>query len=905
MRSSRGWTVQVACACCLALVVSVIGGQTSPAGALSEDRVEAVANAINGPADIVAGPDGNLWFTNFGNRSIGRITTDGVVTTFGAGQINGPVAIAAGPDGNVWFTDRGEDRVTGDPASIGRITPAGVVTKFTDARIGFPVDIVAGPDGNLWFTNVHTPSGGVDAIGRITPEGVMATFPDAIFAPEAIAAGPDGNLWFVNRGGGSIGRITPAGVVTNFTGAGISDPGQIAPGPDGNVWFTNQFDGSIGRITPAGAVSTFTGAGISSPRAIASGADGNLWFVNQGAGGGSIGRITPEGSASSFTAPGLDDLRGLAAGPDGNLWFANRGEASIGRITPAGVFSNFNGAAISDPVGITPGPDGNLWFVNRGSDSIGRITPAGVVATFTGEGIVEPADIVAGPDGNLWFTDPGQDAIGRITPGGVVSTFVDDGISHPAAITAGPDGNLWFVNYGDGGSIGRITPAGVVSSFTGDGVFGQAIVAGPDGNVWFSNSEPSQIGRITPDGEVTLFTDGISFPGGLAAGPDGNVWFTNVTTDSVGMITPDGIVTDFAAPGIGWPYSITAGADGSLWFVNVGTERVDGWPTSEPTSIGRITTAGELTTFVIPFDSYPQSITAGPDGNVWFTRGDHAIGRVLLPGVPGAPSGVIGEPGNGSVSVSWGAVANLSTVTAYTVTAAPGGATCTWSSGPPSCVVTGLTNGTAYTFTVTATNDLGTGAESAASAAVVPTRFPDVPFASAFYAEIEWLVGRGITDGYGDGTFRPLAAVSRQAMAAFLYRQAGSPNGPAPTCDVPPFVDVGVDAPFCGEITWLVEQGITVGYPDGGFHPAAPVSRQAMAAFLHRSASEPSGQDPACLAAPFSDVAIDDQFCSDIAWLVANDIAEGYDDGTFRPLSSVSRQAMAAFLQRLDAYQHP
>ena len=44
------------------------------------------------------------------------------------------------------------------------------------------------------------------------------------------------------------------------------------------------------------------------------------------------------------------------------------------------------------------------------------------------------------------------------------------------------------------------------------------------------------------------------------------------------------------------------------------------------------------------------------------------------------------------------------TITGYTVTAAPGGGTCSWSSGPLRCTVSGLTNGTPYTFSVTATN---------------------------------------------------------------------------------------------------------------------------------------------------------------------------------------------------------
>lgn len=183
--------------------------------------------------------------------------------------------------------------------------------------------------------------------------------------------------------------------------------------------------------------------------------------------------------------------------------------------------------------------------------------------------------------------------------------------------------------------------------------------------------------------------------------------------------------------------------------------------------------------------------------------------------------------------------------------------------------------------------------------AVTPTdgceeRFSDVDAGHAFLADLCWATALDIVQGYDDGTLRPAAPMTRQAAAAFLHRSAGSPAGPF---DVPGFTDVAPGHPFATEISWLRWAGLAEGYDDGSFQPTAPVSRQALVAFLHRLAGSPLGPfgGPA-----FDDVDADHRFAVEIAWARAARVANGDPAGSFGPDRTVSRQAALAFLHRND-----
>lgn len=109
--------------------------------------------------------------------------------------------------------------------------------------------------------------------------------------------------------------------------------------------------------------------------------------------------------------------------------------------------------------------------------------------------------------------------------------------------------------------------------------------------------------------------------------------------------------------------------------------------------------------------------------------------------------------------------------------------------------------------------------------------FWDVSTDHVFYDAIAWAANKGIVAGYDDDGFHPQDVISRQSAAAMLHRLAGSPEGPFPD---PGFADVSPDHPFFAPIAWMAEEEITSGYADGNFRPTEKVTRQSIAAYLYR-----------------------------------------------------------------------
>ncbi|MDN4478448.1 S-layer homology domain-containing protein [Demequina sp. SYSU T00039] len=178
---------------------------------------------------------------------------------------------------------------------------------------------------------------------------------------------------------------------------------------------------------------------------------------------------------------------------------------------------------------------------------------------------------------------------------------------------------------------------------------------------------------------------------------------------------------------------------------------------------------------------------------------------------------------------------------------------------------------------------------------------------SQFATEIAWMAETGISTGWvtadGSAQYRPTEPVSRDAMAAFLNRFAGSPAFAQPS--VSPFVDVPTSRQFYREITWLRSAGVSTGWTTATgveYRPTKSITRDAMAAFLYRLAGSPDFTFPT--TSPFVDVTASTPFAKEIAWLASAGVTTGWSTSSgaqYRPLASITRDAMAAYLYRLDA----
>ena len=115
------------------------------------------------------------------------------------------------------------------------------------------------------------------------------------------------------------------------------------------------------------------------------------------------------------------------------------------------------------------------------------------------------------------------------------------------------------------------------------------------------------------------------------------------------------------------------------------------------------------------------------------------------------------------------------------------------------------------------------------------TNFTDVHLSDWYHDAVTYVSENELMNGTSGTTFSPNATTSRGMIVTILYRLAGSPDMPEGNWDYP-YADVDASAYYSTPVYWARENDLVTGYSDTQFGPNDPITREQMAAILYRYA---------------------------------------------------------------------
>lgn len=336
------------------------------------------------------------------------------------------------------------------------------------------------------------------------------------------------------------------------------------------------------------------------------------------------------------------------------------------------------------------------------------------------------------------------------------------------------------------------------SASNGSTITGYTVTSTPSGATTTVNGTASTA-TATGLANGTAYTFSVTATNGVGSGPPSAPSNSIVPGSSSVPGSPTGVTATpgNAAATVNWTPPTSTGY-GAITNYTV---------TSSPGGITATASASATSATVVGLTNgtaYTFSVTAAnPAG----TGPPSAPSNSVIPqaGVPGIPTNVSAAPANTRANVSWTPPANSggSAITLYTVTSTPGNVTATAGGSASTAVVTGLTNGVSYTFTVTASNASGAGIPSSPSNAVVPASVPGAPtigsaVAGNAFATVTW--SPPTSDGGNAITMYSVAAspgntVTTAPGTATRATVSGLTNGTAYTFSVTATNGIGTGAP--------------------------------------------------------------------------------------------------------------
>ena len=180
-----------------------------------------------------------------------------------------------------------------------------------------------------------------------------------------------------------------------------------------------------------------------------------------------------------------------------------------------------------------------------------------------------------------------------------------------------------------------------------------------------------------------------------------------------------------------------------------------------------------------------------------------------------------------------------------------------------------------------------------------PLPFPDVTEGDWFYDAVRYAYETGLMDGVGDNRFAPNSETTRAQLVTILYRLAGQPE---PGGDSG-FSDVAAGTWYTDAVAWAAENGIVNGVSETEFAPGEDITREQLAAILYRyAACQGYDVSQRADLSGFGDASSISGYAQEaLSWAHAQGLVLGFEDGSLRPQGNANRAQIAAVLMRFLA----
>ena len=471
--------------------------------------------------------------------------------------------------------------------------------------------------------------------------------------------------------------------------------------------------------------------------------------------------------------------------------------AGNGTLVYAGDGAPATASGLNNPTGVAVDGAGNVYIADLYNNAIRKVSAQGGTITtvagtgeqnFFGDGglataakLAYPYNLVLDGAGALYFTDAFNNRIRKVVLGsGIISTVAgndstdflgDDGLASaasldsPTALAIDHAGNLYVADQGhfrirmiaaDSGKITTVAGNGTEGA-TGDGGkatlaslgYADGLTVDGAGNLYITDSGNDVVRKVSAaTGLISTVAGFVSNtygysgdnvaatattlygPAGIAVDNGGNLYIADTENDRIRKVIESVDPAEINPPGA--PGSLAALAGNTVATVSFTPPALNGG--SAITSFTVTSNPGFLS---VTGSASPITLTGLANGTAYsFTAvasNAAGTGPVSQPSVsvtpmtlPGAPTGVVAVAGNARAAVSFIPPASNGggAITTYTVVSTPGNVQATGSASP--ITVTGLSNGTSYSFSVSATNGVGTGAASNPSNSVALIALPTI-----------------------------------------------------------------------------------------------------------------------------------------------------------------------------------